>query len=301
MTAVIVGVPHSVRRTHKAWVLTAALFSVALGYAALVPSISEDLTNTEQHLGAPPAGDGVPQLGIYAEVVSVDPVNEAMHLRLHVKPSAALRGGRPNTAGRDLTVRIDDGDVVQELAFRADEPMPPTEMQATLSGSRIALYPLERFQAALQVTAREGFHPSNDRAPLVPVRLTVWEAIGGWTVVAAEETSSGTGEVRLRFNVRRTGALAFLALALYVMMTLIAGAALTIGGLVFLRIRKMESTLAGFLSGMLFALPAMRYALPGSPPLGVRADLLVFRWAELAVAIGLLMFVLAWVTGGPRE
>lgn len=289
------------RRIHRAWVLTAGLLSVALGYAALVPSISEDLANTEQHLGAPPAGDGVPQLGIFAEVVSVDAVNEAMHLRLHVTPSRALRGERPNTSGRDLTVRIDDGDAVHELAFRANEPIPPTAMDVSLSGSRIALYPLERFHAVLQVTAREGFHPSNDLASLVPVRLTVWEAIGGWTVGAAEEPSSGAGEVRLRFRVRRTGALAFLALALYVMMMLIGGAALTMGGLVFLRIRKVEATLAGFLSGMLFALPAMRYALPGSPPLGVRADLLVFLWAELAVAIGLLLFVLAWVVGGPRE
>jgi hypothetical protein len=65
--------------------------------------------------------------------------------------------------------------------------------------------------------------------------------------------------------------------------------------------RKLEVTLAGFLSGILFALPAMRYALPGSPPFGVLADQLVFFWAELAVALGLLLFVLAWAIHGPRQ
>jgi hypothetical protein len=290
-----------VRRSYRAWALVAGLLLVALGYVALVPSISEDLANTERHLGASPAGDGVPQLGLYVEVVGVDPVNQTVQLRFHATPNRALRGGRPDTSGRDLTVRIDDGDTVRELAFRAGEPIPPTTMDATLNGSTIALYPLERFQVALQVTAREGFHPPDDPVRPVPVGLSVWEAIGGWTLGVTEEPGGGTGEVRLRFSIWRTGALAFLALALYAVMVLIAGAALTMGSLIFLRVRKVEATLAGLLSGMLFALPAMRYALPGSPPLGVRADLLVFLWAELAVAIGLLLFVLAWIMGGPRE
>lgn len=288
-------------RTYRAWLLVAGLLSVALGYAALVPSISEDLANAERHLGAPPAADGVPQLGIYAEVVSVDPVNEALHLRLYATPSHALRGERPNTPDRDLTIRIGDGDAEQEVIFRANEPMPPAAVEASLSGSSIALYPLERFQAVLRVIAREGLHAPDNPARAVRIRLTVWEGIGGWTVDVADEAGSGAGEVMPRFSVRRTGALAFLAMALYAMMVLIAGAALAMGSLVFLRIRKVEATLASFLSGMLFALPAMRYALPGSPPLGVRADLLVFLWAELAVAIGLLLFILAWVFGGPRK
>lgn len=285
----------------RARVLTAGLLGVALGYAALVPSISEDLTNTEQRLGAPQEGDDVPHLGLYAEVVGIDAVNQAVQLRLHVTPNPALRGGRPDAAGRDLTVRIEDEDAVRELAFRANEPIPPTVVEASLHGGGIALYPLERFRATLRIIAREGLHPPEDSARNVLVGLTVWEAIGGWTVDAAEDPGSGAGEVRLRLHVRRTGALSFLALALYAMMALIAASALLIGGLIFLRMRKVESTLAGLLSGMLFALPAMRYALPGAPPLGVRADLLVFLWAELAVGVGLFLFVLAWAMGGPRE
>lgn len=276
---------------------------VALGYVALVPNISEDIASLERRFGTPLTGDRVQQLDIYVEILNVDPVDEDMHLRIHVTPSRALRGERSNTPDRDLTIRIGDGGAVQELSSRANESIAPATAEVSLEGSRIALYPLERFRAALRIAAQEGFHPaaSNGSARLLPVQITVWEGIAGWTVHTSEEPSSGTGEVRLRFSIRRTGALVFLALALYGMMMLIAAAALTIGGLVFLRVRKLEATLAGFLSGMLFALPAMRYALPGSPPLGVIADLLVFLWTELAVALGLLLFVLTWAIGEPRE
>lgn len=59
--------------------------------------------------------------------------------------------------------------------------------------------------------------------------------------------------------------------------------------------------MTGALGGMLFALPAMRYAMPGAPPLGVRADLLVFLWAELAVTLALLLFLVMWAQPAMRN
>ena len=53
-----------------------------------------------------------------------------------------------------------------------------------------------------------------------------------------------------------------------------------------------ETTLIGSLAAIAFALPVLRNALPGSPPLGVEADMWVFLWAELAAracALGVQM------------
>lgn len=107
--------------------------------------------------------------------------------------------------------------------------------------------------------------------------------------------------MQLRFGVRRPAGLQVLALAIYAVISLVAGVAITIGSLVFLRRKSAGSTLMGALAGMLFALPAMRYAMPGAPPLGVRADLLVFLWAELAVALALLLFVIVWAQPAVRK
>ncbi|MGC1858211.1 MAG: DUF4436 family protein, partial [Pseudolabrys sp.] len=70
-------------------------------------------------------------------------------------------------------------------------------------------------------------------------------------------------ELQLQFAISRTGAV------------------LTISSLVFLGVRRIEVTLIGVLGAMIFALPALRNALPGARPLSVRADILIFFWAEL--------------------
>jgi Domain of unknown function (DUF4436) len=44
----------------------------------------------------------------------------------------------------------------------------------------------------------------------------------------------------------------------------------------------------------------LRNALPGSPPLGVAADMWVFLWAELATVLALALVVFKWAKAGPR-
>ena len=56
---------------------------------------------------------------------------------------------------------------------------------------------------------------------------------------------------------------------------------------------------AGWLVAMVLALPFLRNALPGAPPLGVLADLFVFLWAEIAAVIALGLVVIMWARRGP--
>jgi hypothetical protein len=58
--------------------------------------------------------------------------------------------------------------------------------------------------------------------------------------------------------------------------------------------------LVGALAAIVFALPVVRNALPGSPPLGVEADLWVFLWTELAAVLALALQVFKWAKSGPR-
>ena len=66
----------------------------------------------------------------------------------------------------------------------------------------------------------------------------------------------------------------------------------------FVGARKVEATLLGALGAMVFAVPALRNVLPGAPPLGVRADAFVFLWVQLAVILGLTLFVATWARRG---
>jgi hypothetical protein len=59
--------------------------------------------------------------------------------------------------------------------------------------------------------------------------------------------------------------------------------------------------MAGWLTGSLFAMPALRALLPGSPPLGSWIDILVFFWVEIATMIALATFVIFWLRQSPAK
>jgi hypothetical protein len=115
-----------------------------------------------------------------------------------------------------------------------------------------------------------------------------------------EELAGVPGEKRLTFEIRRTVAFRFFALAAYGAMAMLACGALTVGTLVFLRVRRPEPALIGALGALVFALPALRNALPGGAPLGVLADVFVFLWAELAAVLAFVLLVATWARVGPR-
>jgi len=65
--------------------------------------------------------------------------------------------------------------------------------------------------------------------------------------------------------------------------------------LIFLGRRRPEATLVGALAALVFVVPTLRNMMPLAPPLGVRADIAVFLWAELAAVIGVALLVWRWV------
>jgi hypothetical protein len=176
--------------------------------------------------------------------------------------------------------------------------MPEVTFEFDLDAGDIRGYPLDRYLSDLTVAA-ESAGPNGTRQPLA-VQATVWPALIGYNVRVRQLDSPGYGALRLQFDLRRTGAASFFGLAIYGAMIVMALCALTIGSLVFLGIRKVEVSLAGVLGAIIFALPALRNALPGSPPLGVRADVLIFFWAELAAIVALCLVVTSWVHRGAR-
>jgi hypothetical protein len=83
-------------------------------------------------------------------------------------------------------------------------------------------------------------------------------------------------------------------------MVVLGSCALAIGLATFVDLRRAEATLVGALAAVAFALPVLRNALPGTPPLGIRADMFVFLWTELAAVIGLALVCFSWARAGPR-
>jgi len=245
---------------------------------------------SETELGAPA---GQARVNLYLQPVQVDTANESMLIRISVVP---LSDAKVTIADRDLLLKILRGKQEEHVAIRAGQSLPEVTYDFDLHDGNVRDYPLDRYLSLMTLAASEKTQDGAERS--LPIHVTAWEGVLGFDVMAKSIGTQQSDELRLQFAVSRTGAASFFGLAVYGAMLVVMVCALTIGSLVFLGIRRIEVALVGALGAMIFALPAVRNALPGAPPLGVRADILIFFWAELGAVLGLSLFIAAWAREG---
>ena len=244
------------------------------------------------------ASSGEGQLRLYLQPIQIDPGNASLQIKISVIPDPSQPEAADAIADRDLVLKVRRGKQIEHVRVRANQPMPEVTYEFDLDEGDIRDYPLDRYLSDLTLLAE---YPQQD-GTIQPVRVhaTVWQALMGFNVSVRQIAEPRVGGLHLQFEVHRTGAASFFGLAIYAAMIVMALCALTIGSLVSVGVRKIEVSLAGALGAIIFALPALRNALPGSPPLGVRADVLVFFWAELAGIVALCLVVTAWVHRGAK-
>jgi len=272
--------------------LAALLAGCAVAYALLLTRFDISTAPTETEFGAP-AGDA--RVRLYVQPIEVDPVNDSLRMRISVTPDPSLAATTTATADHDFVVRIRRGKQIEHVQIGAGQPLPEVTFEFDLENGNVRDYPLDRYGSAMTLAASEP-----DAETPLPIHVTVWQGLLGYTVKARQATAQNAGDLNLQFAVRRAGPVSVFAIAIYGAMTVMALCALVIGALVFIGTRRIEVTLAGALGAVIFALPALRSAMPGAPPIGVRADIVIFFWAELGAVIALCLFVAAWARRGPR-
>lgn len=273
--------------------LAAVLLVCAIGYGLVLQRFDISEEPVEAEFGVP-ASEAA--LVLYLQALAVDSSQETMQLRISVLPAPAAGRPRAAVAERDLVLRIHRDAFVEHVPIQADQPLPEVTRNFDLNNGSIRYYPLDRFTSSVHLSivgkAADG------REVTLPIRVRMWEGILGFTVRGHELAPADPRELKLSFGVRRTGAVKFFSITIYGAMVVLTLCALAIGGLVFAGLRKIEATLVGAMGAIVFALPALRNALPGTPPLGIRADVLVFFWAEIGAVIALSLFIAAWVRRG---
>ena len=278
----------------RAVVLVALLAGCVIAYGLMLAQFDVSTAVTEAEFGA---SSGDARVRLYLQPIRIDPVNDSLEMRISVTPDPSL-ADEAAIADRDFGIRIRRGTQVELLQIRAGQPLPEVTFDFDLEGGNVRDYPLDRYVAAMTFAASERRQDGTE-SPL-PIQVTAWEGLLGYTVKGQPAAAQHAGELQLQFAVDRTGAASFFGIALYGAMIVMTGCALIIGGLVFVGVRRIEVTLAGALGAVIFALPALRNALPGDPPLGVRADIYIFFWAELGAVIALCLFVAAWARRGAK-
>lgn len=266
-----------------------ALIALTAGYVLLLRHFQVAPQPRERELGA-----AAPMAEILIRPLSVDALNRAMQIAVYLSPKLAEGDGAAAAADRNLTLEVAHDRIVTIVRLAAGAHLAVSTFEIGLEDGSVSAYPFDSYRARLGLVVME-----EKGAARIPARVTVWEGLLGFDVQAASEPERDRGEVGVTIAVARGGAFVLLALSAYGAMLVLAACALAVGILTFGGIRRPEVTLIGALAAMTFALPAFRHALPGSPPLGVEADLWVFLWTELAVVLALALLVYRWARAGP--
>lgn len=274
----------------RAVILAALLIGCAVVYGTILARSDLSRGPDEAELGAP--ADRA-RVALYVQPIQIDAVNESMQVRISVVP---LSDAKVTIADRDFLLTIQRGRQVDHVQIQAGQLLPEVTFGLDLHEGDVRDYPLDRYVSLMTLAASERAKDGNEKS--LPIHVTAWEGVLGFDVKAKLVSSQPSEELQLQFAVSRTGGVAFFGVAIYGAMLVVMLCALIIGSLVFVGIRRIEVTLIGALGAMIFALPALRNALPGAPPLGVRADIFIFFWAELGAVIALCLFIAAWARQG---
>ena len=288
--------PSPARSVQRRVALLAMLVAAcALAYGLMLTRFDLSDGPLETELGQALGGRGV---ALYLQPVHVDPVNSSMQMRISMVPGTVQGEAAAAIADRNLLLRIRRSRQVEHVTVGAGQPLPEVVFDFDLDGGDIRDYPLDRYEATLALAVSER-GADGVEAPL-PIHVTLWEGLLGFSVRGQPAPAQGPEAIGLSLEIRRTAAVSLFGIAMYGAMAVLAACALLIGSLVFVAIRRIEVTFAGALGAIIFALPALRTALPGAPPLGVRGDVLIFFWAELGAIVALCLFVAAWARRGAQ-
>ena len=282
------------RRSRKIRLLIvgALLIALTISYLIILHNMRVSEQPGERMFGASDSGAAAE---VYLEPLSIDAANEGMQVRAYLSPN--LSNGKNARAGadRDLTLLITHDQTVEEIKLAAGAHMASSTFEVDLNDGSVIHYPFNSFVARLDVQLMEGKASLN-----LPARITVWEGVLGYNLHATSQPGANPNDVRLAIAVSRGGAIVLLALCAYGVMLVLGFCAVVMGVLTFINVRPPETGLIGSLAAFAFALPVLRGILPGSPPLGVAADMWVFLWAEMVNVVALALVVFKWAHAGPR-
>ena len=278
----------------RVFFLALAFCLAGLGYAGLIvlvlqePSDSKGASN-KVRVPAPP-------IHLYAELIAVDPVRSALDFRLDFATQSTsvgpVYGGQ---ADRDTVIQLASGDLVRRLTLHSGRLVESRNVSIDISRGSVWQFPFDRYTAALTISIYPG--PEHTEEKLRPFQLKMWERLPAWKLDAnIIKPSDEVHGLALSARVRRPILHVIFATALYAATSVLGITAITIGAMMFVGSRKMDSTFAAGPAAMLFTIPSLRRLMPGAPPLGVAADVIVLLAAELAAIASLALVIFTWAT-----
>lgn len=280
-------------------------------------------------------GDKDPNhIEVDVKLMSIDPNKGDVVARLEFLPKGKFTTDEGSTLARDLKLYVNSANGKQELDFPKGKRMNPTEVVVSMFDGLVTDYPFDKHSAFLEMYFLPGKEAGKEKsgealkpaepAPTptpavvtgdeqkkeegekkteaakpdedeIPVGVDFIGSIPGFKIDAVKSKESTGDYVGIEMTIARAATTKFFSLFVMSMMW-----GLTIGVMfltlsVVLRGRKVELAMFSFTAALLFAFATVRNAQPGTPPIGTYSDFISFFWAEVIIALCLIILVFTWV------
>jgi hypothetical protein len=280
-------------------------------------------------------GDKDPNhIEVDVKLVSIDANKGDIVARLEFLPKGHFTKDEGLTLAQDLKLFVNSATGKQELDFPKGKRMNPTEVVINMFDGLVTDYPFDKHRAFLELyflpgkeagkekTAEGAPKPAATATPTpeapaageekkeegekktespaasedeIAIGVDFVGSIPGFKIDAAKAKESTEDYVGIDMTIARASTTKFFSFFVMIMMW-----GLTIGVIlltlsVVLRGRKVELAMFSFTAALLFAFAAVRNAQPGTPPIGTYSDFISFFWAEVIIALCLILLVLTWV------
>lgn len=231
-------------------------------------------------------------------VTAIDPVKGDMTVRVNSDPQG-IYSEDSLTLSRDVKIYTNSNVGKNEFEFKQGNRISPFEITVDLRDGSLMDYPFDQHKADLSVQVTSSSKDSAGKVTTIDVPIVkdayFYSSMAGYKVSAVKEINAGDGYSDMEFSIARTRSVTMFSVFVIALMWLMTIAIILVVGSIVIRKRKVEYSMFAFLSAMLFAMPALRNVQPFVPTIGCYSDYIAFFWAELVVAIGLVLLIGTWL------
>jgi Domain of unknown function (DUF4436) len=274
-------------------------------------------------------GDKDPNhIEVDVKLISIDPNKGDVVARLEFDPKGHFTTDEGQTLARDLKLFVNSANGKQEIDFPKGKRMNPMEVVVNMFDGLVTDYPFDRHSAYLEIyflpgkesgKEKEKTEPAPKPTPEassageeksegekkaetpeksdddIPIGVDFFGSIPGFKIEAAKAKDSTDDYVGIDLTISRAATTKFFSLFVMVMMWGLTISVLLLTLSCVLRGRKVELAMFSFTAALLFAFAAVRNAQPGTPPIGTYSDFISFFWAEVIIALCLIVLVFTWL------
>ena len=274
-------------------------------------------------------GDKDPNhIEVDVKLISIDPNKGDVVARLEFLPKGNFTTDEGFTLARDLKLFVNSATGKAEHDFQKGKRMNPMEVVINMYDGLVTDYPFDKHSAYLELQ----FLPGGKEKPAeaaskpveaaatptpaapaegeqkkeeakkteaseedIPIGVDFFGSIPGFKIDAAKAKESTEDYVGIDMTISRASTTKFFSFFIMIMMWGLTIAVLFLTLSCVLRGRKVELGMFSFTAALLFAFASVRGAQPGTPPIGTYSDFISFFWAEVIIALCLVVLVFTWL------